>query len=244
MKLRRAALLALLGFGLLGLFGTARATEGVITACVNQWGFGRIFLGSIPCPAGQTTLSWNMAGPPGPQGPAGARGPAGSQGPTGAIGTAGIQGPRGAAGPAGPAGSQGPTGPVGPQGPEAPHPLQSLHLTSGIPFNAASSVQVQVLCCDQPVSLLLTGYYLQSDPVTGQQIKTNVSATKNFSAPGAGSPTLLNVPSSAEFLLTDVVATFAPTSSPGSACGSFYGNILQNGMVKTTFAFPDPQGNS
>jgi hypothetical protein len=105
-------------------------------------------------------------------------------------------------------------------------------------------VQIQVLCCDQPVSILLTGYYLQSDPSTGAQIKTNVSIAKNFSAPGANPPTVLNVPTSAEFLLTDVVATFVPTSSPGSVCGSFYGNILQSGTVKTTFAFPDPQGNS
>ncbi|MDA8307196.1 MAG: hypothetical protein M0Z81_10255 [Deltaproteobacteria bacterium] len=119
-------------------------------------------------------------------------------------------------------------------------PIQALHLNSGIPFNAGSRVQLQVLCCDEPVSLLITGYYLQYDSTTGQPYQTNVSETRNFTSADAGTTPILKVPGSVEFILTDVVATFVPASANNrSSCGSFYGNILQDGSVKTTFAFSD-----
>lgn len=53
-------------------------------------------------------LSWNQAGPTGPQGAVGPTGPQGAVGPTG---------PQGAVGPTGPQGAVGPTGPQGPAGP-------------------------------------------------------------------------------------------------------------------------------
>lgn len=253
MKCRLAATLWVLGLGAGLVCGSAQAASGVITACVGRTGAVQILLKSNQkCPRGATVLTWNETGPAGtqePTGPAGASGsmgaigPAGPIGPAGAPGAMGPAGPPGAAGPMGATGHQGVAGPRGPQGPPPPQPLQSLHLASGIPFTAGSRVQVQVMNCDRPVSLLITGYYLQYDSTTGQQYVSNVSATQSFTSTGAATTSMFSVPSSVQFILTDLVAIFPPTSA-GTGLGGFYGNILQSGSLKTSFSFPDPQNNS
>ncbi len=62
------------------------------------------------CKAGDTALTFNQQGPPGPQGP---QGPQGDTGPQGPQGDTGPQGPQGDTGPQG---EQGPPGPPGPSG--------------------------------------------------------------------------------------------------------------------------------
>jgi hypothetical protein len=56
------------------------------------------------CSANETSLSWNISGPPGLTGPVGPAGPAGPPGPVGPTRQQGIPGP---AGPAGPQGARG-----------------------------------------------------------------------------------------------------------------------------------------
>ncbi|MDR3555030.1 MAG: hypothetical protein P4L55_09780, partial [Syntrophobacteraceae bacterium] len=182
-----------------------------------------------------------LLGPAGPIGAAGATGAIGPQGPAGPAGPEGVDGVIGATGPQGPTGA---TGVQGPAGPSAPRLIQALHLNSGIPFNASSQVQIQVLNCDRPVTILITGYFLQYDSMTGQPYQTSTSATQNFTGTNYGTVSLFSVPTSSQFVLTDVVAIFPPTSASSSTSGIFYGNILQNSNAKASFAFPDPQSNS
>jgi hypothetical protein len=76
-----------------------------ISACVNSTtGAVRIVTSTSLCVAGETGLSWALAGPAGTTGPAGATGP---QGPTGATGPQGPAGPAGATGASGSLGSYG-----------------------------------------------------------------------------------------------------------------------------------------
>ena len=56
---------------------SAPATAQVIDACVKNDGSLHIVEGSADCRKNETPISWNAAGPAGPQGPAGDRGPAG-----------------------------------------------------------------------------------------------------------------------------------------------------------------------
>jgi hypothetical protein len=75
------------------------------------------------CRPNESSLVWNVAGPPGTPSPAGATGPQGapgSTGPTGDVGPAGLQGPAGPAGATGPQGDPGPAGPQGDPGPAGP----------------------------------------------------------------------------------------------------------------------------
>lgn len=249
MKGRFTAIFTLLALGVCLAGTSACAASGTINACVDNFGYVHILPGgNHRCPGVWTALSWNAAGntgATGPQGPAGVQGPAGPTGKTGTAGPTGSTGSVGPAGPAGPGGPQGPAGPRGPAGPTQAQPLHALHLNSGIPFAAGSQVQIQVLCCDEPVSLLITGYYVQYDTTSGPPYQEpNVSATHNFTSKNVGTTTLLSVPAGCQFILTDVVAVFMPTfANNGSSCGSFYGNVLQSGSVKTSFAFPDLQND-
>jgi len=85
-----------------------------IHACVSRWGWIRIVDPGEGCRRWETSLEWNIAGPPGPPGPAGEKGPEGPQGPEGEQGPEGPQGPAGEQGPEGPQGSPGEQGPQGP----------------------------------------------------------------------------------------------------------------------------------
>jgi hypothetical protein len=73
-----------------------------IQACYNDTN-GNLRLVNSPsdCRNHENSISWNVAGAPGPQGPAGPQGP---QGPAGSAGAQGPQGDTGPQGPAGPAG--------------------------------------------------------------------------------------------------------------------------------------------
>jgi len=86
---------------------TIPGTGGVIHACYSRSGGTlRVIDDSVTnCKQGETSLSWNMKGEPGPTGPAGATGPAGPAGAPGADGAPGVTGPQGVQGPEGPAGS-------------------------------------------------------------------------------------------------------------------------------------------
>ena len=116
-----------------------------INACRKQGGLLRVVRDASDCRKRERPLSWNVQGPPGPQGPPGAQGPAGPQGapgpqgPVGPAGPAGPQGPAGASGPPGPPGPQGATGPAGPPGGGLP----SLDALDGLPCkNGTGTVDV------------------------------------------------------------------------------------------------------
>ena len=114
---------------LAGAAGVAAATTAlertattVIRACQNDHtGLLRVVTAG-GCRQGETALSWNVQGPPGPAGHAGPAGPTGGTGPAGPTGSQGPKGDTGAtgsggsAGPTGPGGSQGAAGPMGPAG--------------------------------------------------------------------------------------------------------------------------------
>jgi hypothetical protein len=102
-------------------FAPLPAAAQVIHACfVTKTGTLKI---AASCKKNETPLSWNEAGPTGPQGIAGATGPAGPSGPEGIAGMTG---------PAGPTGAQGPAGPTGPAGQLASTAnVQRLNLVNG-----------------------------------------------------------------------------------------------------------------
>lgn len=89
------AVAALAGAG--AVWAAGAATQAEIRACVDA-STGHLYVpGSRGCPG--TSLVWNDAGPPGPQG---AAGPAGPAGPPGPPGTQGPPGPPADAAPKGP----------------------------------------------------------------------------------------------------------------------------------------------
>lgn len=105
-------------------FAQIPAQDGTISACYSRSGGAlRVVDEGQACKNGETRLTWNQKGEPGPAGAAGPQGPAGADGAPGADGADGAQGPAGPAGSDGAAGPQGPVGPegaVGPQGPAGP----------------------------------------------------------------------------------------------------------------------------
>src|SRR5207302_10373722 len=105
---------------LIALGGIAYATipdvSGLISACYSgtSGALRVIDIGAgQKCSATEKTLSWNQAGPAGPQGTKGDTGAAGAQGLKGDTGAAGAQGLKG---PAGATGAKGEIGAAGAQG--------------------------------------------------------------------------------------------------------------------------------
>src|SRR5258708_7931431 len=81
-------------------FASIPDSAGVIHACFKT-NSGQLRVIDSPtqqCRKGETAISWNQAGVPGPQGPQGIQGPKGDTGATGAQGVPGIQGPAGVSG--------------------------------------------------------------------------------------------------------------------------------------------------
>jgi Collagen triple helix repeat (20 copies)/Glycosyl hydrolases family 16 len=129
-----AALLSGIVVMLVGPSAAARVPDpnGTIHGCYRTGGLLRINDAAVTsCRRGESSLIWNQAGRPGPQGksgrpgprgpsgPAGPRGPAGPAGPKGDPGSGGSQnGTTGSPGPRGEPGPMGPQGPVGPPGPQ------------------------------------------------------------------------------------------------------------------------------
>jgi hypothetical protein len=110
---KQAAILSagIIGLGALGAgaYAAIPSSSGVITACYTSSGgsIRVIDAATVGCKKGETQLTWNIQGPPGPIGPSGAPGP------TGPAGSPGVPGP---SGPTGAPGSPGPSGPPGPAG--------------------------------------------------------------------------------------------------------------------------------
>src|SRR5918912_4333432 len=105
---RGVALLAALAAVVIG-GSVAYATipnNGVINACYSRSGGALRVIDATTgtCSSKETSLAWNVQGPPGPQGQQGLQGP---QGPVGPQGPKGDAGAAGATGPAGPAGGTG-----------------------------------------------------------------------------------------------------------------------------------------
>lgn len=118
----------------------ARAEGDVITDCVKHTG-AMYVIGSgfrrADCGTGDTLLSWNIQGIPGPQGPQGDPGP---------TGPAGSPGPMGLTGPEGPAGTPG-------------TPISRAHVywvfaTSTVPYGPATVIEA---ACHDSNDVLLTG---------------------------------------------------------------------------------------
>ena len=118
--------------GIVGATVALTASSGAATpsttysACLRTGQLTNVAVGAKPraaCPAGSTTIHWNMTGPAGPRGASGAIGPrgltgaTGTTGPTGAAGRAGDNGATGPQGEVGATGTQGEPGTGGPQGP-------------------------------------------------------------------------------------------------------------------------------
>jgi hypothetical protein len=76
-----------------------KASAQVIHACANNE--LKIVTAETPCPRNWRPLSWNVAGPQGPQGLPGPQGPQGAQGVPGQQGLQGVPGPQGQPGPQG-----------------------------------------------------------------------------------------------------------------------------------------------
>src|SRR5687767_6101018 len=93
-----------------------QSSESVINACVDQRQ-GDVRIAESCDPRRELPVSWNQAGPQGPQGEIGPVGPQGEQGPQGETGE---QGPAGEQGPEGPRGLQGERGIQGPAGESFP----------------------------------------------------------------------------------------------------------------------------
>jgi hypothetical protein len=92
-----ALLVAALALTAGGVAFAAIPSNGVITACYLKSGGTLRVIDSTTgnCSSKETSLSWNVQGPAGPQGspgPTGPPGPTGSPGPSGAPGAAGISG--------------------------------------------------------------------------------------------------------------------------------------------------------
>lgn len=92
-----ALLVAVLALAAGGVAFAAIPSNGVISACyVKSGGTLRVIDATTGnCSSKETSLSWNVQGPAGPQGspgPSGPPGPTGSPGPSGAPGAAGISG--------------------------------------------------------------------------------------------------------------------------------------------------------
>ena len=118
---RRGLLRTVVGLGavvlLIGIagFAVAQTPPTEIYGCYNttNGNLSTLTTKFTSCQQGETAISWNVQGQPGPQGPVGPAGPEGSQGPPGPTGPTG---PMGLTGPAGPVGPQGPAGPEGDPG--------------------------------------------------------------------------------------------------------------------------------
>jgi collagen triple helix repeat protein len=117
-------------------------------ACVSRGG-GLDLVSTSPrtCPAGESLISWNEAGPQGPQGPQGSPGPQGPAGPAGAVGAVGPAGPAGPVGAVGPAGPAGPAGALGPAGPQG---LPGAQGAQGIPGVSGYQIFSRSMTLDYP----------------------------------------------------------------------------------------------
>lgn len=138
--------------------------NGIITGCyVADSGRLRIIDATVTtCLPGETQLTWNQAGPPGPMGPQGLQGPPGPQG---------LQGPPG---------PTGPTGPPGPAGFTDVYVGRTSDPTGEVPLNVTP---VSVVSVTVPAGLFLidfsaTAINLDTSPQTGV-------CTSNLSPGGA-----------------------------------------------------------
>jgi hypothetical protein len=121
--------------------GVAYATipsDNVIDACYKSSGGSLRVIDSTvtTCAKNETSLAWNVQGPPGEKGETGDTGPQGPEGP------AGSAGPVGPAGPQGEKGDTGPQGPVGPAGSAARLTYDPEHTFVGPNFEKILSTMV------------------------------------------------------------------------------------------------------
>ena len=105
-----ASLVVLVAGGSVAL-ATIPGNGGAISGCYTKkdGGLRVIDASAASCKSSETALTWNQAGPQGPNGVTGPQGPKGDQG------IQGLQGPKGDLGPiglTGPPGAQGPRGPI------------------------------------------------------------------------------------------------------------------------------------
>jgi len=140
---RRSIYVSGVGAFLIAAAMPASAQAQTIRACVNPAGQLRIISAADACRSQETPLTWNAAGPAGPQGPAG---------PPGATGTIGATGPAGADAPGVTAGSD--RGPMAPNGPGAlgssPTPLTTDNFATGFPaYMVWATVALQFNSGDQ-----------------------------------------------------------------------------------------------
>jgi len=147
---------ALAGSSLAAQRVETRRTADVIHACRNMKnGVLRAVDVGVHCRKRETSLAWNVEGPPGPAGPAGPSGPKGSDGERGPLGPSGPAGPAGEQGRQGEQGPPGPAGPVGPKG-DPGSALSSLGQLAGLPCTAAGTSGTVTLDFDSARRAVLT----------------------------------------------------------------------------------------
>ena len=136
-----------------------RAENLTITVCVKNNGamylIGESFVRE-DCRRTDRLLSWNIAGPQGPQGVAGVAGPGGAQGETGPQGPAGAKGETGVQGAAGPVGPQGPAGTPAGGGIGKSRVYQKY---AALTIDHESSLYSLTLFCDAHEDILLSSDY-------------------------------------------------------------------------------------
>jgi hypothetical protein len=96
-RLATTALLAGAALSLVAAATTAQARATTLYACVKKNGDAHIYTKRHKCKKGETTLSWNNAGPVGKSGAPGARGETGARGEGAAAGEQGATGEPGPA---------------------------------------------------------------------------------------------------------------------------------------------------
>jgi hypothetical protein len=169
--------------------GVAYATipnDGVINACYTKSG-GTLHVidASVRnCSKGQTSLSWDAEGTPGPQGPVGEQGATGPQGP---VGPQGPEGPQGATGPQGPAGPAGTTtlynAVAGPQDLSGPTELAKVFLLTGSYLvQATGSVSDPSNDAGEVCSLMTGSTALQTEYVDTFGTLGSISVSKRYAS--------------------------------------------------------------
>jgi Collagen triple helix repeat (20 copies) len=252
--LRRHAVAFLAVFLLLGgaayavtVQAITSAGSRIIYACVEGDDHSlNLTTASGACPAGQTKISWNSAGPRGSQGRAGKAGKTGRRGATGAIGPTGATGAQGSTGPQGPTGPTGPTGDTGPRGATGDTGPKGPTGPTGTP---ASAEFYALMPGDNAATVAVGGdvSFPQNGPAYGTTITRLNASTVNLSAIGTYRVAFDVSVSQAGQLILTLNGLDLPYTVSGRSTGTsqITGEALvQTTVVNSILTVRNPAGNS
>jgi hypothetical protein len=184
----------------------------------------------VTCPVGQSSISWNQVGPPGPAGPPGDTGPPGPAGPAGDTGAPGPVGPQGPAGPAGDTGPPGPVGLTGATGPQGPAgTFESIHVAHATSDVLATTVGTLFVGCD-------TGTPISAGASWGGYVAgATLQALRPDQESGTASDWLIQVANFSGTTITvsaDVVCVTPGGTSPSAAAQAGQARIVKEAFTK------------